>query len=1028
MTKQAVRNCKTVVVCSNVYPPYFIGGAELVAHHQAMKLRERNHTIIVFAGDPHTFGDRYSMWEDSYDGLPVFRVRLAAQDFRPEYVNFVHPEVDARFDEVLDRFRPDVVHMHNLTGLSAGLVHKARRRGIKTVLTLHDHWAFCYKNTLLKSDWEICQDFRRCAECMSSLHDGNNRAIPIRLRQDYLAMALAEVDTLISPSLYLARAYIRAGVSPRKIRVISNGVDVHRFSRLSKVERKGPLRFSFVGHLGHHKGVILALEALRYLPPGSAVINLVGDGELMPALRQRAQELGCTAMVRFWGKVDNRRIEEVFRETDALLLPSIWPENQPVSITEAMASRTPVIAARIGGIPELVTDGVTGYLFEPGNAADLAAKMSELIRRPEAVRELGEAAFRRIAGDTFENYADQISAVYDEPPVGSEGVPGLLVACAGDRFDPDSAEALENFMATHDRQRYKFVMAEWLSEDQLREASVVWVVDRSHPGQFVSAALRSGIPLLVPEDNKELQALCSRSNSGLYFANAEEATECLAYLLRGRATGFSSKSQAEFIGACSTNLGRVPGRDTSTSTLEGSLFTAGRQFELWDPIVSTTVFHWFTPTEGNVSGPWIPVEGRPAWTGQKDWWMSQIKQMMLANIDVIYLHLITRFEQQRINFFEALSELRSQGYDVPKVAPFLDPFGIWHQSPIDMSIRAGKDEYAAQYIRFFKQYFGANRDEFADSYIAKIDNRVVLCTWWVYGILQNLDAFRREDLESRLQNAGLGNPKTFDKGIYLVSTALIDPDLKFCDERQVMFSGYAYCIHATHNGIHSFHLQPGYWDQNIRRPGFFLPRNGGKPYKNAWDYVLQECNSVHRIYVESWNEYDEGSGIYAANPGPPFIAPGAPADNTDCWSAHNDPLEYIRTTAWGAANFNRRPAYNSRILAHELPKVMRAGESATARVVVRNEGNALWSGSGDVAFALKTVTPGATFGKCRYKLDDGANEVDFYGGIFRGRPVTLRLDLVAPPVPGRYRTIWSMVRGTNGWFGEELEADIDVVS
>jgi hypothetical protein len=392
------------------------------------------------------------------------------------------------------------------------------------------------------------------------------------------------------------------------------------------------------------------------------------------------------------------------------------------------------------------------------------------------------------------------------------------------------------------------------------------------------------------------------------------------------------------------------------------------------------------------------------------------------------LHLITRFEQQRINFFAALAELRSRGYDVPKVAPFLDPFGIWAPSRIDVSTNAGKDEYAAHYIRFFKQYFDVNLDEFAHTYIARIDKRVVLGTWWVYGILANLDKFRREDLESRLRRAAVGEAKIFDNGIYMVSTALIDPDLEFSDERQVMFSGYAYCIHSMHNGIHSFHLQGGYWDQNVRRPGFFLPRMGGKPYRNAWECVLQQRSEVHRIYVESWNEYDQGSGIYAANPGPPFIAPGAAVEYSDRWSSQDDPFEYIRTTADGAANFNRRSAYNSRILAHELPKVMKVGEAASAWVVVRNEGNALWSGNAGFAFGLKSVSPEARFGRCRYSVDDRANEVDFYGGVFRGRPVIFRLDLIAPVVPGRYRTVWSMVHGTNGWFGEELEAVIDVVA
>ena len=111
--------------------------------------------------------------------------------------------------------------------------------------------------------------------------------------------------------------------------------------------------------------------------------------------------------------VDNSRIEEVFRETDVLILPSIWPENQPVTITEAMASRTPVIASAIGGIPELVTNEYNGYLFSPGCAEELAEKMSEFVIRPERIERFGENGFQRIKDNSFEHQVNKICSIYE---------------------------------------------------------------------------------------------------------------------------------------------------------------------------------------------------------------------------------------------------------------------------------------------------------------------------------------------------------------------------------------------------------------------------------------------------------------------------------------------------------------------------------------------------------------------------------------------------------------------------------------
>ena len=94
--------------------------------------------------------------------------------------------------------------------------------------------------------------------------------------------------------------------------------------------------------------------------------------------------------------------------------------------------------------------------------------------------------------------------------------------------------------------------------------------------------------------------------------------------------------------------------------------------------MAISVFHWFTANGGQLTGPWRPIEGRTNWTGTPDWWKGQIKQMMMANIDVLYVHLIPElWRRQRVNLFIALNQLRAEGYDTPKIAPFLDPMITW---------------------------------------------------------------------------------------------------------------------------------------------------------------------------------------------------------------------------------------------------------------------------------------------------------------------------------------------------------------
>ena len=455
------------------------------------------------------------------------------------------------------------------------------------------------------------------------------------------------------------------------------------------------------------------------------------------------------------------------------------------------------------------------------------------------------------------------------------------------------------------------------------------------------------------------------------------------------------------------------------------LIRPGRAYSRHMPFVGTTVFLWFSPTEGNVSGPWKPLEGRPAWTGEPDFWVGQIKQIMMANIDAVYVHCINNFEPQRVNFFRACNQLRREGWEIPKIVPFLDPFYLWRTAPINVATRAGKDEYVRHYIRFYDQYFSENDDQLASTQLLHIDGKVVVASWWAYSMLLNLTDLTRKDIERRLK-ATLGKRlPSLREGIYMMSTALIDPDYRFTDERMIMFSGYTYAMHCMHKMIDVWHVQPGYWDQNIRNPGFFLPRDGGRNYRNAWDVVVHnirdyreasrnvapDARYVHRVYVESWNEYDEGSGIYAADLRPPLVNDSMHS-NTDAFSTDNDPFEYINTTARGAARINARPENDAVILGVEAPSSAKAGTEAEVCVVVRNEGNERWTGA--KGYSLRV-------GEDRLiPIDDQADEIPLYGGIFRGRPVTFRFSV---PVNGAPNIEIFMVK--NGVpFGEKVTLSI----
>ena len=443
------------------------------------------------------------------------------------------------------------------------------------------------------------------------------------------------------------------------------------------------------------------------------------------------------------------------------------------------------------------------------------------------------------------------------------------------------------------------------------------------------------------------------------------------------------------------------------SELAAPASSAGRE----DHLVATSVFHWYTQTAGQQTGPWRPLDGRSNWTGQPEWWKTQIKQMMSANIDVLYVHLIPHMDLQRLHLFEALSELRQEGYRTPKVAPFLDPIITWNiLGDIDLSTTEGKDEFADQYIRFFDQYFHWNTDEYADEYLLQIDDRVVLDTWHTGPYVANPSGLERSELESRLADALAEENPAFDNGIHMVTTA--GNALRFADEQVHQFQVHAYFKTQQYAGITSAQIKGGYWDQNIRDPGYLLPRDGGSHYEDAWTQVLANPN-ISRVYIESWNEYDEGSGIYAADPGDPYIKPDSAADrlgSNDVWSADDDPFEYIKTTAEGARQFNDTPDRDAAILAHDMPRVLQPRETRTVTVTLRNEGDLSWTGAEGFAFAQRMPGVQLAFTSGPVLIDDSQHEIPQYGGVFRGRPITIQFEVTAPWQPGEYNTSWQMLQ------------------
>ncbi len=522
-----------ILVCNNLFPPHVRGGAEIVAERQARALAGLGHEVRVLAGRLEKGGP--------FSG----RAGVTWVDLEPGDLLSVAPNERARraFRSLAKTFRPDVVHFHNLQGLSPRLAADCARLRLPSVLTLHDYWAICFKTRMVKNDGTLC---RRsgidCLACQEMLHGAP--PLPSPVRNGHVLADLRHVDRFLACSRYLAQRLVESGLPADRVVVQPPGIDLEAFPDCS-VERldagggsgsRRDFTVGYVGQLAEHKGVDVLLRAIAL--GAEARLVLVGAGPDGERLRGLARELGIAGRVDLVGRVDHRRIAEVYRRFDAVAVPSLWAENSPLVIAEAMASGLPVIASDLGGSGELVADGETGYLVPPGDPRALAERIERLRLSPELWRRLGARGRETISDRSLDADAARLTTIYEQLLDGgvrqAATEPDILLYACDAPWSPELRQLLYELSAVEIDLGRRFWLCRADRVDKQTRASARLIIVPTPGSAAVAqarAALRHGVPVLVAATHRELRQLCRTANAGLEYAGAAELRECLRLLL-----------------------------------------------------------------------------------------------------------------------------------------------------------------------------------------------------------------------------------------------------------------------------------------------------------------------------------------------------------------------------------------------------------------------------------------------------------------------------------------------------------------
>ena len=323
-------------------------------------------------------------------------------------------EAQRKLRHLIKDFQPDVAHLHCIYHhQSPAILPVLKSAGIPTVMTAHDLKIACPAYKMLNYQG-ICE---RCN------HGSVLNVVKYRCVRDSLAasaIVAAEsglhrcldtyrkhLDRVIAPSHFFLEKFVEWGWPREKLTYIPNYADSSKFEPSFTPGKY----FIYFGRLAPEKGVgTLILAAVK----AGVTLKVVGTGPVEQELKFLAQHAG--GRIEFLGYRTGKELHNLVRESRAVVLPSEWYENAPMSILESYALGKPVIGARIGGIPEMVVEGETGWTFESKQVNELANRLELVMCADDIVVENMGMAGREYLKETFsrQRYVDSILTLYGE--------------------------------------------------------------------------------------------------------------------------------------------------------------------------------------------------------------------------------------------------------------------------------------------------------------------------------------------------------------------------------------------------------------------------------------------------------------------------------------------------------------------------------------------------------------------------------------------------------------------------------------
>ncbi|MBI5071350.1 glycosyltransferase [Candidatus Falkowbacteria bacterium] len=401
-----------ICLISNLYPPISRGGAERVAERVARGLAAAGHEVFVISTKPWDGWASFKPVAAAEGGIKVYRFYPAnifyyLNDYKHNalwrakwhFWDMFNCQSARAVKKILREEKPDLVLTHNLMGIGFLIPRAIRKLKIKHIHTLHDVQLAVPSGLIIsgqEKNWEQRTWLRKIYEAACrQLFDSP--------------------DVVVSPSKWLLGFYASKGFFKKSKKVVLPN-PVERIYPAGIPMDNSILKLLYLGQIEEHKGILFLVEVLKKLDIDFK-LHIAGDGSRMEELKKM---VGNDLRFVIHGKLVGEEAVKIFNLVDLTVVPSLCYENSPSVIYESLAAGVPVLAAKIGGVAELVHDNENGFTFEAGNAENLARALKQAASSRDELQKMRQAAAKSVEDFKIENYIQRLLTNISPPLTGGD--------------------------------------------------------------------------------------------------------------------------------------------------------------------------------------------------------------------------------------------------------------------------------------------------------------------------------------------------------------------------------------------------------------------------------------------------------------------------------------------------------------------------------------------------------------------------------------------------------------------------------